>query len=164
MRIIISHGQESGPGSSKVQALANAARLVGLNSQTPDYGTTRPASERIAMLLAIIGESKEATILAGSSMGAYISGMASLQAEVAGLFLLAPPVFFAGKEPALRMRSPATTILHGWRDELIDAGEVVALARTYQAKLVLVNDTHRLSESVDAMLHEFSRFLQPFQS
>jgi predicted alpha/beta-hydrolase family hydrolase len=163
MRMIISHGQESGPGSSKVQALANAASAAGFVVITPDYGTTRPAAERIAMLLAIIGESKEASILAGSSMGAYISGMASLQAEIAGLFLLAPPVFFAGREPALRMRSPVTSILHGWRDELIDAGEVVAFARAYQAKLILLNDTHRLSDSIDPMLHEFALFLQRFR-
>jgi predicted alpha/beta-hydrolase family hydrolase len=160
MRIILSHGQESGPGATKIQALAALAKQVGIQALTPDYGTTAPAYTRIEQLVQLATAGTGPLILAGSSMGAYISGMASLQCDVAGLFLMAPPVFFDGKEPALRLRAPFNTILHGWHDELIDPSEVYALSRAYSAKLVMLDDSHRLQDSIPEMQFEFSLFLK----
>jgi predicted alpha/beta-hydrolase family hydrolase len=159
--LILSHGQESGPNATKVTRLDEIATAQGYFCQRPDYGTQASASERIAKLGALCAQvqTPNRLVLAGSSMGAYISAMCSLQAPVAGLFLLAPPIFFAGLEPAMRIRCKHVTIVHGWRDALIDPSEVIAFARAYGAKLVLVNDDHRLKNSIHALAHEFNLFL-----
>jgi predicted esterase len=160
--IILSHGKESGPNASKISRLDQIATLRGHHCERPDYGTKASSAERIVQLLQQIKNAEEANqlVLVGSSMGAYISAMVSLQRPVVGIFLMAPPVFFAGAEPALRMNCKHVTIVHGWRDELIDPIEVTAFARAYNAKLVLVNDDHRLGASMPALEHEFRLFLE----
>jgi len=158
-QLILSHGRESGPNAAKITRLDEIARLRGYHCQRPDYGTQAGAAERIEKLLTSCNESRSNLVLVGSSMGAYISAMVSLQVEVAGLFLLAPPIFFRGTEAAMRLRCAKVTIIHGWQDELIDPCEVIGIARAYGAKLVLVNDDHRLKNSMAAIEHEFALFL-----
>ncbi len=162
-QMILSHGSESGPNATKITRLDEIASARGYDCQRPDYGTEAGASERIEKLLNLCGANTANRVLVGSSMGAYISAMASQQVDVAGLFLLAPPIFFRGTEPAMRTRCAKVTIIHGWQDELIDPSEVIGFARAYGAKLVLVNDDHRLKNSMDAIEHEFALFLNEIQ-
>ena len=163
--IIFSHGKESGPNASKITRLDAIARARGYQTQRPDYGTQAEPAERIAKLQQLIAPLHgQRLILVGSSMGAYISGICSRQAQVHGLFLLAPPVFFRGLYAPLQLRCQHTTIMHGWHDELIDPGEVVALARAHQAKLVLLADEHRLSASMPSIEVEFGHFLNQFEA
>ena len=163
-QLILSHGQESGPNASKITRLDQLASARGYQCQRPDYGTQAHTSARIEQLLRQCNSPASNRVLAGSSMGAYISAMASLQVELAGLFLLAPPIFFRGSEPAMRMRCANVTIMHGWNDELIDPTEVIAFARAYGAKLILVNDDHRLKNSMAAIAHEFTLFLSELET
>ena len=158
-QLILSHGRESGPNATKITRLDEIASARGYQCQRPDYGTEASATQRIEKLLKLCSMSNAKQVLVGSSMGAYISAMASQQVDVAGLFLLAPPIFFRGTEPAMRMRCAKVTIIHGWQDELIDPSEVIGFAHAYGAKLVLVNDDHRLKNSMDAIEHEFALFL-----
>src|SRR3546814_19779824 len=51
------------------------------------------------------------------------------------------------------------SIVHGWNDELIDAGEVAAWARTRGARLLLVDDGHRLSANVGESADAFAALL-----
>jgi predicted alpha/beta-hydrolase family hydrolase len=156
---ILSHGLESGPNASKITHLAGLAEAAGHTSERPDYGRG-DISARISQLRAVSDAARikypgQPLVLAGSSMGAYISAMVSLEVPTAALFLMAPPVFFRGparekpvETAALRMRTPMCSIIHGWRDELIDPIEVVAFARAYLAELILVDDDHRLGASM----------------
>ena len=52
------------------------------------------------------------------------------------------------------------SILHGWHDELIPAQQVVDWARARNARLLLVDDSHRLSAHVAASADAFAAFLQ----
>ena len=176
---ILSHGLESGPNASKITHLAGLIEAAGHSSERPDYGGGDIAA-RIGQLRAQADAARiqypgRGLILAGSSMGAYISAMVSLEVPTAALFLMAPPVFFRGlarkkpvETPALRMRTPICSIVHGWRDELIDPIEVVAFARAYLAELVLVDDDHRLGASMaqleSAFLALMARIEQAGQS
>ena len=168
---ILSHGLESGPNASKITHLAAVAENLGHTSERPDYGRG-DISARVSQLRAIADAARikypgQSLVLAGSSMGAYISAMVSLEVPTAALFLMAPPVFFRGpnrespvEAPALRMRTPSCSIVHGWRDELIDAGEVVAFARAYGAELLLVNDDHRLGGSLAQLESAFVELMR----
>lgn len=157
--IVLSHGRESGPNARKITQLAQLAEQRGHNTLRPDYGTSAPPEVRLAQLIGLISEADRPVILVGSSLGAYISGLASLQTQVHGLFLLAPPVFFRGEHAPIALRAARTSIVHGWRDELIDPGEVVALARAYRAELLLLDDDHRLSADIAKIGRSFVEFL-----
>lgn len=163
-RMILSHGRESGPNATKITRLDEIASARGYHCRRPDYGTEAGAPERIEKLLNLCSTGEANRVLVGSSMGAYISAMASQQVDVAGLFLLAPPIFFRGTEPAMRLACGKVTIIHGWQDELIDSSEVIGFARAYGAKLILVNDDHRLKNSMAAIEHEFALFLSELES
>lgn len=166
---ILSHGFESGPDATKVTALAAAAERAGWTHERPDYtdlDARRAVSEvgdvpaRVQRLLerARAAAARGPLVLAGSSLGAYVSGLVSLQVPVAGLFLMAPPVRMGQAHP-LDAAAVPISILHGWGDELIPAADVVAWAQPRRARLLLVDDGHRLSSHVDASAALFADLL-----
>jgi len=166
---ILSHGFESGPDATKVTALAEAAQRLGWTCERPDYTDLDACREMgelgdvPARLQRLLGLARSAAargplVLAGSSLGAYISGLASLQLPVAGLFLMAPPTRMGQADPLDAARVP-TSIIHGWDDELIPAAHVVDWAQPRRARLLLVDDSHRLSGHVQASADAFASLL-----
>ncbi len=166
---ILSHGFESRPDATKVTALAEAADALGWTHERPDYtdlDAQREVSElgnvpaRLERLLAIAQDAarRGPVVLAGSSLGAYISGLVSLQVPVAGLFLMAPPIRMGTAHP-LDAASVPTSIIHGWRDELIPADEVIMWAQVRRDRLLLVDDSHRLTEHVESSKLAFAALL-----
>jgi predicted alpha/beta-hydrolase family hydrolase len=166
---ILSHGFESGPDATKVTALAEAAERLGWSHERPDYtdldakrevGELGDVPARLQRLLGLarVAADRGPLVLAGSSLGAWISGAASLQVPVRGLFLMAPPIAMQGALPLDAARVP-TSIIHGWHDELIPATDVVDWARARDARLLLVDDSHRLSDHVAASAEAFAALL-----
>lgn len=166
---ILSHGFESGPDATKVTALAAVAEAAGWTHERPDYtdlDARREVSElgdvpaRLQRLrdLAQAAAARGPLLLAGSSLGAWISGRVSLEVPVAALFLMAPPVRMAPAPPLEAAQVPVS-IVHGWHDELIPAADVVAWAAPRNARLLLVDDSHRLSAHVEASAQAFAALL-----
>ena len=167
---ILSHGFESGPDATKVTALAEAAERLGWTHERPDYTSFDARREmsdlgdveaRQAHLLALatVAATRGPLVLAGSSLGAYISGRVSLQVPVLGLFLMAPPLSM-GPLPDLEVAPVPVSILHGWDDELIPSQAVAEWAYPRRARLLMVNDTHRLSAHVEASAEAFAQLLR----
>ena len=167
---ILSHGFESGPDATKVTALADVAERLGWTHERPDY-TDLDARREVSSLgdvvarldrlrsLAQAAAARGPVVLAGSSLGAYIAGRISLEVPVRGLFLMAPPIW-PGEKHAMQAAQVPISILHGWHDELIPAQQVVDWAQARNARLRLVDDSHRLSDHVDASADAFAAFLQ----
>ena len=166
---ILCHGFESGPDATKVTALAEVAERLGWTCERPDFtdlDAKREVSElgdvgaRLQRLHEIARDAaaKGPVVLAGSSLGAWIAGHVSLRVNVAGLFLMAPPIHLDPKHPIDAAAVP-TSIIHGWDDELIPASDVVAWAQARRAALLLVDDTHRLSAHVAASADAFGALL-----
>lgn len=166
---ILSHGFESGPDATKVTALARVAESLGWTHERPDYtafdaqralGEHGDVPGRLAHLLGLAraASARGPVALAGSSLGAYVSGLASLQVPVAGLFLLAPPIR-VGRPHPLDAAAVPTAIVHGWDDALIPAQHVIDWAHERRAALLLVDDGHRLERHVDAAAEAFGRLL-----
>ena len=166
---ILAHGFESGPDAAKVTALADVAKRMGWSCERPDFtdlDAKREASElgdvaaRVERLLGLARAAAERgpLVLAGSSLGAWIAGRVSLQLPIAGLFLMAPPVRLDRAHP-LEAAGVPTSIVHGWHDELIPAADVVAWAQARSARLLLVDDGHRLSAHVQASAAAFAALL-----
>lgn len=171
---ILSHGFESGPDATKVTALAEVAERLGWSHERPDYSDLDakqevtelgdvPARLQRLLTLARSASEREPLVLAGSSLGAWISARVSLQVPVAGLFLLALPITM-GDEPRLEAADVPVSIVHGWDDELIPAAQVVDWAQARKAELLMVDDGHRLSNHVAASARTFASLLERLQA
>lgn len=162
--VILSHGLESGPQATKVSALAEVCADLGWDSVRPDYRAIdarrdpMAIDERIARLLAH-APSAGRLVLAGSSMGAFVSGLASLRLPCEGLFLLALPAAVPGYPHAFAAAEVPTTLVHGWKDDVCPVDAALSFARSRDARLHLVGDDHRLSAHVDFCAAMFRRFL-----
>lgn len=167
--VIISHGLESSPDATKATALSRVVEAMGFTSERPDYrhwdsnqsrNHLGDVQGRITRLHDIAKKVQGPLILAGSSMGAFISARVSLVVPVAGLFMMAPPTQLEGFEIRLEAADVPTCIVHGWDDELIPAVEVMKWAQPRRNELVLVNDSHRLAGHVEFCAEVFARFVR----
>ncbi|MEL1265278.1 hypothetical protein [Pseudoxanthomonas putridarboris] len=166
---ILSHGFESGPDATKVTALADVAERLGWTHERPDYtdldarrevSSLGDVSARLQRLLGLAraAAARGPVVLAGSSLGAYIAGRVSLEVPTQGLFLMAPPVAM-GPLPELDAAPVPVSVIHGWDDELIPAQQVTDWAFARRARLLLVNDSHRLSGHVADSAEAFGQLL-----
>ena len=166
---ILSHGFESGPDATKVTALADVAERLGWSCERPDYTDLDgkrevselgdvPARLRRLAALATDAAARGPVVLAGSSLGAWVSGQVSLRVPVAGLFLMAPPIRMGEVHPFDAAAVP-TSIVHGWADELCSAAEVIEWAGSRRARLLLIDDGHRLSSHVETSAAAFEQLL-----
>ena len=162
---ILSHGLESGPDATKVTAMAGVAEQRGWRTIRPDYRDLdaahglEAAPLRLARLLDAAKSVDGPLVLAGSSFGAFVSGLASLQVETKGLFLLALPLVLRGHDTRFDAAKVPLAIVHAWDDELIPARAVVDFAEARRATLHLVDDNHRLSAHVEDSAVWFGHFL-----
>ena len=163
---ILSHGLESGPHATKVSALAAAAEKLGWTTERPDYlavdkvGAFGDIDARIGILRERALAAKGPLVLAGSSMGAFVSALVSCHVPCAGLFLMALPPWIEGYPQQLDAAKVPTMIVHGWDDELIPAQAVIDWAHPRRDQLILVNDSHRLVDHVAYCAERFADFLK----
>ncbi|MCX7513568.1 alpha/beta fold hydrolase [Frateuria hangzhouensis] len=164
--ILLSHGSDSSPEATKVSALAALAEARGWRTQRPDYrqddarGHAASVAPRLARLHAAIAGCEAPPLLVGSSMGAFVSALASLEYPVAGLFLLATPEAIPGVDTALDLRQDVPTLLiHGWRDEICPLDDIYTFAGRRQLPLLVLDDDHRLGGSLPAIERQFALFL-----
>src|SRR5690349_12982444 len=165
--ILLSHGSDSSPDATKVSALAALAEARGWRTQRPDYreddarGHAASVAPRLARLNTAIAAGDVPPVLVGSSMGAFVSALASLEHPVAGLFLLATPEAIPGVDTALDVRQDVPTLLiHGWRDEVCPLDGIHAFAARRQLPLLVLDDDHRLSGSLSMVERQFALFLE----
>lgn len=166
--VILSHGLDSSPDATKVSAMAKVAESLGWSTERPDYkdiDARRDIREVHARLQRLLDRCRAAPpskplVLVGSSMGAFIAALASIEVPCAGLFLLAPPVAMDGFPLRLAAGFQPTVVLHGWSDELIPAGDVMRWCQQRRDRLIMVNDNHRLEAHVQYAADEFGRFLE----
>ena len=165
--VILSHGSDTGPDATKVSVLAKVAESMGWTTERPDYreddklGHAGSIEPRIARLHQRIAASAAPPVLVGSSMGAFVSGLASLEVPVAGLFLLAAPALIPGNDLAFDVRLDVPTLMiHGWHDDVCPLDEIYEFAGRRELPLLILDDDHRLSAHIDAISRQFGFFLE----
>jgi predicted alpha/beta-hydrolase family hydrolase len=165
--LILSHGLESGPDATKVSALAKIADAIGLRSVRPDYRDLDAGRDASRIDARIVRLKEHAPgdaplILAGSSLGAFVSGFASFELNCVGLFLIALPMAIPGYPRRFDAKRVPTVLVHGWDDELCPVDDAIAFARARGDAITLVRDDHRLGAHVDFVARQFQDFLRQF--
>ena len=94
-------------------------------------------------------------------MGAFVSGLVSLQVPCRALFLVALPMAIPRWSQRFDMAAgvPAM-IVHGFDDELCPAMPVAMFGNARRIPTLLLPDDHRLSAHVELIARQFRLFLQ----
>ena len=160
MKIFFSHGKESGPNGSKIQRLTAIAKSHNCDVESIDYTDLSDPDKRVERLLNIIKQEKDNYILVGSSMGAYVSLVASEFSKPEGLFLMAPALYLPGyKIQKYNNHKKNIEIVHGWSDEIIPVENSIRFAKQANCTLHLIGGDHRLIDSIEIVASLFDNFL-----
>jgi len=161
--VIFAHGKESGPQGMKICALTAVARRHGWHVLSPDFRGLEPAA-RVAKLLTVAREVSGRLLLAGSSMGGYVVTAAAAELQPAGLFLMAPALGLpAYPESDLAPQAGVVVAVHGWRDTVVPALNVVDWAARHRAELLLLDDEHTLQRSLPRLEERFAGLLEQLE-
>jgi len=161
VKLIWCHGSLGQPWGTKSTALAKAAKELGLTMEAPDFRETENPDDRVTMLLDLLKDSDQPVILAGSSMGGYVTTAAAKSCEISGLFLLAPAFYLPGYDVHVFSNLPEkVTVVHGWSDEVVPVENSIRFAKGHKATLHIIDDDHRLQHSTETLCSLFTNFLQ----
>jgi len=159
--VYFSHGQESGPWGTKIQAMAQAVRGLGCRAESVDYQGIADPTERVAKLISECEDVAEPLLLVGSSMGGHVATAAAAPLKAIGLFVLAPAYYVAEYE---HLTPPAPvipiSIVHGWRDDVVPPENSIRFAGECHATLHLVDGDHRLTENIDEIIYYLCGFIR----
>jgi pimeloyl-ACP methyl ester carboxylesterase len=158
--VIFAHGQESGPWGFKIKRMAPLAELHGCQVESIDYRDCKDPELRVERLLLRLQDEDAECILVGSSMGGYVSLVASAARPVCALFLMAPALYIpAYKVQQYRSRAAHIEVVHGWSDDVIPAQNSIDYARDADCTLHLISGDHSLNGSIGEVETLFERFL-----
>lgn len=156
-----SHGLDAEPWGAKSKAMADVAKGMGLELDALDYRGMTDPDERVEKLQQHLAGKKGPIVLAGSSMGGYVSAAVAQEADLAGLFLVAPAFYLQGYQKHVFFNLPEQIeVVHGWKDEVVPVENSIRFAKLHNASLHIVKGDHRLSNRHDDVAALFSRFLQ----
>lgn len=160
MKVYFSHGKESGPWGSKIKRLADIAKQHGFEIESIDYTDTMDPDLRVERLKSVINSEQGDFILVGSSMGGYVSLVASGTVEAKGIFLLAPALYIDGyKVHEYKANQQNVEIVHGWSDEIIPPENSIRYAKEAKCSLHLIDGDHRLNSSIELVASIFERYI-----
>lgn len=163
--VCFSHGQESGPWGTKINAMAAVSRDLGCEVDSIDYQGIADPTERVEKLITACADFQAPLILVGSSMGGHVATAAAAQVNAAGLFVMAPAYYMPGYED---LTPPAPEIpieiVHGWHDDIVPVENSIRYAKECSATLHLVDGDHRLTANIDEITVWLARFIENLSS
>ena len=161
--VVFSHGKDASPQGRKISFLAPLAEKAGWRALRIDYTDLDDPDARVRRLLeADLGQYSR-LVLTGSSMGGYVSAVASATLRPSGLFLMAPAFYL----PRYRIQAPEVhaeriAIAAGWNDAVVPVEGSIRFAREHQAELHIFNSDHILWDVLPEIGDLFSGFLASF--
>ena len=157
---VFSHGKESGPWGSKITAMAEVARSLGMAVESVDYRGIDDPAARVEKLVAAAAKLSGPKVLVGSSMGGHVSAAAAPRVAPLGLFLLAPAFYMPGfEEYTPREVNCPACIVHGWGDAIVPVASSIRWAGEQRAQLHILDSDHRLTDQIDPICRLLKDFL-----
>lgn len=158
--IIFSHGKESGPWGTKIRALAEIAKRFGHKVDSIDYSDMQNPDERVQTLSRVLDSINQPVILVGSSMGGYVSLVASMEYDCKGVFLLAPALYMPDYEKqSYTSLTSNICVVHGMGDDIIPYQNSQRYCQESGSELHLIDGDHRLNSSLKQVCEIFESFL-----
>lgn len=158
--VIFSHGKESGPWGTKIRALAEIANRFGHKVDSIDYSDIQNPDERVQKLAGVLASINQSAILVGSSMGGYVSLVASMEYDCEGVFLLAPALYMPEyKKQSYTSLTNNICIVHGLEDDIIPYQHSQRYCQKSGCELHLIDGDHRLNSSLKDVSKIFESFL-----
>lgn len=161
--VCFAHGKESGPWGTKITHLADVARACGFEVLSPDYSHTHDPHERVAQLVRLAPQARQ-LVLAGSSMGGYVSAMACEALRPQALFLMAPALYFPGWGEEPRGVPPICSVVHGWDDDIVPVERAQRFAQRHRAELHLLRSGHTLNDQLGVLGFLFGNLLRQLEA
>lgn len=151
MDILFCHGLESGPHGSKYRALSEA----GFDVYAPDC-RGKNLSERVELVSLLL---HTGLVVVGSSYGGITAVLAAMRTcvKLRGVVLCAPALErreSPNSSPERLYVAAPTVIVHGKLDDMIPIKVSQRFAVRTGARLVEVDDGHRLSDSIDTIIQQ----------
>ncbi len=162
MKVYFSHGKESGPWGTKIKHLAKIAEDMGsVIVESIDYTDTMEPDLRVVRLLEVLAQEQDDFVLVGSSMGGYVSLVASEQTEARAIFLMAPALYIQSyRRQEYHSRCSHIEIVHGWADDVIPPEHSIRYAKEADCMLHLISGDHALNSSLEVVAELFEGFLE----
>ncbi|ROH89471.1 alpha/beta fold hydrolase [Stagnimonas aquatica] len=157
--VVFAHGKESGPWGTKITRLAEVAKRCGYAVISPDYSHSHDPHQRLRELHALAPQAVQSLVLAGSSMGGYVSAMACAQLRPQALFLMAPALYFPGWDEEPEGIPALASVVHGWRDDIVPVERGLRFAQRHRAALHLLDSDHGLNDQLDTLSLLFEQLL-----
>jgi len=159
--VVFSHGKDGEPWGTKIVALAQVARDLGWRVESIDYRGIDDPAARVDKLREACKTLPPRPVLVGSSLGGHVATAVAGEVDARGLFLMAPAFFMPGYEQ-YTPQPPAcpTTIVHGWRDDIVPVANSWRWAQNARARLLVIDSDHRMTADVPTLVHAFEYFLQ----
>ncbi len=166
VHILFSHGQGSGPWGRKITALSALARERGCEVESLDYqDLPEDAEARVERLCERLAACDVLPVLVGSSMGGYVSTVASTRFPVPGLFLMAPALYISPYAvQAYDSQARHIEVVHGWADTVIPVELSMRFARDMNCTVHMVAGDHRLADALPEVSDLFDNFLDRVQA
>ncbi len=163
--VIYNHGKDSMPWGEKTLAFAEVAKQYGYLFESPDYRGQLDPDLRVKQLLSMDLSDYSTIVLIGSSMGAYVSTVASEVIKPKGLFLLAPAFYLPDyQQIEFKPTADVIRVFQGWQDDIVPPENVWRFCRTYRVRLDLYDTDHRMLSVMPQLVDEFKRFLTGLSS
>ena len=160
MKVVFSHGKESGPWGSKISKLAERASSAGFAVDSIDYTDSSDPEQRVLKLQRYLQAETQPYLLVGSSMGGYVSLVAAQSTQPVAVFLLAPALYMPGyQQQQYSSDIEQLQIVHGWSDTVIPVAHSIKFAQQAKCSLHLIDSDHRLNSSLTPVIELFDIFL-----
>lgn len=150
----------------KIVELEPIARQAGFETLAIDYRDLQDEPvARAERLIDTVREQAGSVVLAGSSMGGWVSMHAAENVEVAGLFLMAPALYLEDRVPEgvvperYTPKSKRVAVVHGWNDDIIPWQHSLRFAEASNAALHLLDSDHRLESALPELKAILQRFI-----
>jgi hypothetical protein len=158
--VVYNHGKDSIPWGEKAIGFAEVAERYGYSFESPDYREQLDPDKRVRQLLAMDLSDYDEVVLVGSSMGAYVSTVASEWIKPKGLFLLAPAFYLLGYlQSEFKPTADAIRVFHGWQDDIVPPENAWRFCQRYRICLTLYDTDHRMLSVMPRLIEEFGLFL-----
>lgn len=160
MKVIFSHGKESGPWGGKIKRLAQLAESHGCKIDSIDYQDLPDDAEaRISRLQDVVRQERQPPILVGSSMGGYVSLVCAAREKCNSVFLLAPALYMPGYQEQDYLADVPVELVHGWQDDVIAVENSIRYAKSSDNNLHLIKGDHRLMDALPEIELLFDLFM-----